>query len=367
MSSPTTSHRVLVGLVLLALGLTLTLAWPFASLLLTAAAFAGMLMGLEDRLARRLRGHRQVAATLLTLGVLFAIVLPLGGLLTYLIRGALALVGDITTTLHSGGLDSLVARLPDALQHRAEQGIDWLRGALSESRGQLDRVGAQGSQAARAVTGAVSAGASLVVQTVLFLIALFFFLVDGHRLVAWIEAIAPLREGQAAELLTEFRRTTSTVIRSAVLTALVQAVTALVGYFIGGAPQPVLMALVTFFVAFVPAIGAASVPTVTGVALLLGGHLFGGIFLIAWGVLVVGLVDNIVKPLFIKGGVEIHGAVIFFSLLGGIAAFGPVGLIVGPLVVSFLLAIIRIARRDAEHDEPQLPDEGPPVESHLHS
>ena len=61
----------------------------------------------------------------------------------------------------------------------------------------------------------------------------------------------------------------------------------------------------------------------------------------AWGLLVVGLIDNVVKPLFIKGGVEMHGAVVFFALLGGLAAFGPVGLIAGPLVVAFFIAITR--------------------------
>lgn len=351
MPSPQTSRRVLVCLVLLGLGFLLAILWPFASLLVTAAAFAGMLMGVQDRLTHRLRNHRELAALIITLGVLFAIVLPLGGILTYLITGAVSLVSHLSSELQSGGIDGLVARLPEALQTRAEQAVHWLQGALKESRGLLDRIGSQGPQAAAAVTGAVSATATLIVKTALFLIALFFLLVDGHRLVAWIEEVSPLREGQTAELLTDFRRTTSTVIRSAVLTALVQAVTSLVGYFIARAPQPILLALITFVLAFVPALGAAIIPVVVGVAMILGGHLLGGLFLIGWGIFVVGLVDNVVKPLFIKGGVEIHGAVIFFSLLGGIAAFGPVGLIVGPLVVSFFLAVVRLARR-GETDEP---------------
>ena len=61
----------------------------------------------------------------------------------------------------------------------------------------------------------------------------------------------------------------------------------------------------------------------------------------AWGFLVVGLIDNVVRPLLIKGGVEMHGAVVFFALLGGLAAFGAVGLVAGPLVVAFFVAISR--------------------------
>jgi len=74
----------------------------------------------------------------------------------------------------------------------------------------------------------------------------------------------------------------------------------------------------------------------------LGGHTYAAVFLVVWGVLAVGLIDNVVKPYLIRGGIELHGAVIFFALLGGLAYFGPVGLIAGPLVVSFFLAVIRM-------------------------
>jgi predicted PurR-regulated permease PerM len=60
----------------------------------------------------------------------------------------------------------------------------------------------------------------------------------------------------------------------------------------------------------------------------------------------VGLSDNVVKPYLIRGGVSIHGAVVFFALLGGLAAFGPIGLLLGPLVVAFFLAVVRIVRRE---------------------
>ena len=65
-----------------------------------------------------------------------------------------------------------------------------------------------------------------------------------------------------------------------------------------------------------------------------------------WALLAVGLSDNVVKPYLIRGGVSIHGAVVFFALLGGLAAFGPIGLLLGPLVVAFFLAVVRIVRRE---------------------
>jgi predicted PurR-regulated permease PerM len=68
--------------------------------------------------------------------------------------------------------------------------------------------------------------------------------------------------------------------------------------------------------------------------------------------LVVGLIDNVVKPLFIKGGVELHGAVVFFSLIGGLAAFGTIGIIAGPLIVAFFLAVVRMGQRDLADPSP---------------
>ena len=98
--------------------------------------------------------------------------------------------------------------------------------------------------------------------------------------------------------------------------------------------------------ALVPIVGAGGLSFMAAVYLFVTGHLYAALFLAIWSVLVVGLVDNIVKPLVIKGGIEMHGAVVFFSLIGGFAVFGPVGLVLGPLSVTLLLAILRIYQRD---------------------
>ncbi len=76
------------------------------------------------------------------------------------------------------------------------------------------------------------------------------------------------------------------------------------------------------------------------------GHPWAALFLAIWGVVVVGLVDNVVKPLLVKRGLHMHGAIVFFALLGGLAAFGTVGLLLGPLIVAFFLALLRIHERD---------------------
>lgn len=206
--------------------------------------------------------------------------------------------------------------------------------------------GAHGSQVARFLSGAVAATGAAVFQLAMSLIALFFLLVDGAAFVNWIEDNSPLMRGQIQELLAEFRKVSTAVLVSSVVTSGVQALVALLGYGIAGVPHPFFFGLVTFFVAFVPAVGAGGVCLAAALLLLALGKVWGALFLTLWGLIAVGLVDNLVKPLLVKRGMHMHGGVVFFALVGGIAAFGAVGLLLGPLVVTFLVALVRIYRRD---------------------
>jgi hypothetical protein len=107
------------------------------------------------------------------------------------------------------------------------------------------------------------------------------------------------------------------VIISAVITSGVQALAGLLGYLISRVPHPLFFATVTFFTAFVPTLGAASVCVFAAGILFVTGHPYRSLFLALWGVVVVGLVDNVIKPLLIKAGMEMRSAVVFFALIGG--------------------------------------------------
>jgi predicted PurR-regulated permease PerM len=159
-----------------------------------------------------------------------------------------------------------------------------------------------------------------------------------------------LRRGQTRELFAEFVRVCKSVIVSTAATALVQALAALVGYFIASVPHPFFFFAITFVVAFIPAAGAASACIAAAGLKLLGGHPWAALFLVIYAVVVVGLVDNVVKPLLMKGGSHMHGAVVFFALLGGLAAFGAMGLLIGPLAVALFLAMLRMYQRDYSED-----------------
>jgi predicted PurR-regulated permease PerM len=354
MASELVARRVFVGLILLSIFLLALVVQPFAKAFFLAAVLAGSLYGIHKKLTRAFRGRANLSAGLLCFGVIIALLLPLTGFTAFLISEAASGMRFIQETLRTEGVEGLKERLPEPIHRLADRLME--RFQVEEL--QLDekiqeQVSAQGGTAAKAVTGVVAATGSFAFQTVMMLIAFFFFLVEGRKLVDWLESVSPLKRGQAEEILREFRLVATAVLVSSVATAGVQSVAALVGYLIARVPVPFFFAAVTFFLALVPAIGAAVVCFIAAGLLVLTGHPWAALFLAVWGVVVVGLVDNIIKPLLVKRGLDMHGAIVFFALLGGLAFFGTVGLLLGPLIVAFFLAVLRIYERDYGRPAPE--------------
>lgn len=355
---------VFTGLIVLSIVLLALVVLPFAEAFFLAAVLAGTLYGLHTRLSRRLRGRTNVSAGLLVFAVVIALLLPLSGFTAFVVTEVVDGVKYVTQTVRLEGVEGLVENLPGPLRWLTEK----VMSLFAEQEAQLNKiierrlqqqVGTTGGAAAKAVTGAVATTGSILFQAVMMLIAFFFFLTDGEKLVHWVESISPLKPGQTTEILREFRSVSVAVIISTVATAGVQTAAALVGYLIAGVPVPLFFAAITFFLALIPAIGAASVCIAAALLLLLQGEPKWAIFLAIWAVLVVGLVDNIVKPLLVKRGMQLHGGIVFFALLGGLAAFGTVGLLMGPLIVAFFLALVRIYERD--YGRPKQQESAPPT------
>ena len=316
---------------------------PLASALFMAAVLAGVMGPLHDRLARVLRGRPHLASGILVFGITLLLIGPLVALGAFLLDEGRQAIKFIVGAVRGDGVAHLLARLPDPIEKVVTAAVGRLQ---DMDQGLEKQLGAQGGRAAATIWAALSATSSAIFGAVMMLIALYFLLAEGEDLVSWLEGALPLRPGQTRELLAEFKKVSYSVIVSSVITSAVQAGAALVGYLIGRVPQPVFFAAATFFVAFVPAVGAAGVCLFAAGILFVTGHAYAALFLAAWGVVVVGLVDNLVKPLLIKGGMEMHSAVIFFALIGGLAAFGSIGLLLGPLVVAAFLTMTRIYRRD---------------------
>jgi predicted PurR-regulated permease PerM len=325
---------------------------PMSSELLLAVVLAGVLRPVEVWLTKRFRGRRALAAGIITLLLVVILVGPLAMLITVVVRDGSDGVRFILGAVHSPKVADIVGWLPDSARDFVLDAIDRLPRDLNDVVGQIS---AQGNTAATAVGASVVATGSFLFHGALMLIALFFSLTHGEEMVNWLDSVSPLAPGQTRELLATSKKVSFSIIVSTIVTSAVQAVAALIGFYIAQVPSPIFLASVTFLAAFIPAVGASVVSLLAALLLYVTGHPYMAIFLSVWGLVVVGLVDNVIKPLLIKRGMEVHGAVVFFSLVGGLAAFGAIGLLIGPLVVSMFLSMLAMYHRDFSPQKSQVP------------
>jgi predicted PurR-regulated permease PerM len=219
-----------------------------------------------------------------------------------------------------------------------------------------DRLGVRPSQFRRQVVRmadnamrSISAGiAGLAKNSVKFLfsllvmlLSLFFFFRDGRKMLTTAEEYLPLRPELQRQLVHSVRQTTLGIIRGWFVTALFQGVTAALGYAIVGVPAVALFGVLTAVTGLVPSIGTALVWLPLSVYYLMQHELFKGIFLLLWGTLVVGVLDNFLRPYLVGDRADLPFISLFFAILGGIEVFGTKGVFLGPIL--FAIAPVLLA------------------------
>ena len=309
---------------------------------LSAIAWAGVLTyvswPLHLRLLKRLRGHRTRAALAMT----SMLTLTLGATLIWLgvlLRSeGMVAVREATALLQTGvPLPEPVSRIPWVgpwLQERlAELGGD--RAAWGR---QLSDMTAQWGGRAMRLIGDLGVNA---LRFAAALLTAFFLFRDGDRLLEQLRCLLQGFLGQRVDAyFTAVGDTTRAVVYGLLVAALAQGLLAGLGYWAAGVRAPAFWGAVTVLVALIP-FGAPVVWVSLGAWLLLQGEVGAGIGLLLWGALVVSWIDNLVRPLIISGVARIPFLLVLFGVLGGLAAFGLIGLFVGPVALAILLALWR--------------------------
>ena len=327
-----------------ATALMIAVALPLWRPLLVAAVLAGTLSPLYESAVQRLGRRRSFGAALFTAATVILILIPIALLAIIAVREVTELIGLVRDIVASEGITGLIAKAPDPIE-------GWLRGLMKLLPTGIDRgaspLGAGGRWALGAVSGALAALALFGLRFVLMLVALFFLLRDGPALIDWFTGATPLAPERVRQMTREFRVVARSVVGANFITAAAQAAVATIGFVIGRAPSPIFFGLLSLFSSLIPSVGTTLVTfPVAGLMLLLG-HPWAALFLAVWAAVVVGLLDNLLRPMLIRGEDQ-HSALVFFSLIGAISAFGAAGLFVGPLALAFFLAVVRTRRRERE-------------------
>lgn len=190
--------------------------------------------------------------------------------------------------------------------------------------------------------GVFAGGATLVLKFSIFLLCVYFFLVERERIYEELTSLSPLQDSVDRNIVTRMVETVRGVVFGSLIVAIIQGVVATIGFTIFGVPGPFIWGAVVVIAAQIPMLGTAAVTVPAAIYLLLTGNVVGGIGLLIWGGVAVGLVDNLVQPYIVGGRTKMHALLILLSMLGGLQYFGPIGFILGPTILAAFLVVLEL-------------------------
>lgn len=335
---------IFYAVVLLAGYLAFVVIKPFLQPLGWAAIFAVMLQPVDARLRRRLKPG--LSALVTTLVAVIIVVGPAVALLSMLASE----VSQLTAFIQQSGL---IADTPARLEAVWLMLRERAPLALPEDPGVLITEAVQrfGTFLAAHAGAVLQNVASFLFSLVVMLFALFFFLRDGAAMASAIRDLLPFDAARREKLITETRDLAIASVGAGLAVAAIQG-------FIGGATlallgfsAPVLWGVTMAFCAMLPVVGATLVWLPAAIWLLLSGEVTRGVILLAVGAGVIGMVDNVVRPLLLSGRTAVNGLIIFLGLLGGVAAFGFIGIVLGPIVLVIAMTLLEACT--ATSDKPR--------------
>lgn len=309
--------------------------WPFWEPLVLAAWAAIIARPLQQRIARRIH-RRRGAAALVTVLLVIVFLTPLLVAVLSLSGAALELGQRLVES--KSGAEALRLLAVDG----AQQTLDFRKLNLDGLIDLLRRHGASALGAAKLLFGAATV---IALDVIVFVSAFYTFLLEGPRLYTWLLDHLPLRREQVHRLGDTFAEVGRGLLIGVGLTALLQGGVATIGYLVLEVPQPLVLGLITVFASLIPSIGSGLVWVPVASGLLISGRPGAAVAMLVIGS-VVSLVDNVLHPMLARyGHLRMHGLLLFIAMLGGIAVFGPGGLLLGPLCVRMAVEVLAMLRQ----------------------
>ncbi|WP_372827615.1 AI-2E family transporter [Polaromonas sp.] len=330
--------------------------WPFYGAVFWGAIFALMFTPLFVRLLKAMPGRRTLAALATLAIILLLVILPLGLIVASLVQEASAVYQGMQSGKFS--LSIYFQEVYSALPAWVIGMLD--RFGLSSTGVILERVSASLSKGSQFLaTQAINIGQNafdFIVSFFVMLYLVFFLLRDGSALARRIRDAVPLESGIKRELSGKFVTVIRATVKGNVVVAMLQGALGGVIFWMLGIHAPVLWGTLMAFLSLLPAVGAALVWGPVAIYFLVTGAVAKGLVLTAFGVLVIGLVDNILRPLLVGKDTKIPDYVVLVTTLGGMALFGLNGFVIGPVVAAMFMAVWDLFAK-AREEAAQLPAE----------
>ena len=312
---------------------------PFLKPLALAAVFAVVLQGLYRRISTLLGGWPSTAALLTVIVSVVLILFPLSFVGVLVGNEA----RDVYFSLDEGSGRSTISELFLRVDESFGGAIPGLGEFSRDISANLDVYTKEALQWITGHAGDIfSSISSLLLSFFIFFIALYYLLRDGPHVRQMLIELSPLSDRDDAGVFDRLEHAVNSVIKGNLTIALVQGLLTMIGFTLFGVPNAVLWGTVAAVAALIPGIGTALVFIPAVAFLFFTGQTPQAFWLLAWGTLAVGLVDNFLGPRLIGSGTQLHPLLILLAVIGGIMFFGPIGIFLGPLSLSLLFALLSI-------------------------
>ncbi len=324
-------------LILVVVGITvlfLAMIRGFLVAVILAGVFAGMGRPVFLAITERLGGRRRSASFLTVIGLLLLIVVPTGAFLALVVAQAVEVSDTAGPWIaeQSGRWTELATRLEaiPILGHLVPA-----EAALATRASEL--VARVGTFLINNLRAATAGTVSLVLQLFVMLYAMYFFLMDGPRILSRMLYFTPLDDDDERKLIAQFVSVTRATIKGSILVGLIQGALAGGAFFVLRIPGAAFWSTVMAVLSVIPVLGSGIVWAPAAVILMATGRWAAGVGLGLWGLLVVGTIDNFLRPRLVGRDTKMHDLLVLLSTFGGLAMFGPVGFILGPIVAALFL------------------------------
>jgi predicted PurR-regulated permease PerM len=354
----------LVAATVVALYLCWAMLQPFIEVLLWAVVLVIVFMPVHRRVRARV-GSPGWSAMLSCLLVVVVILVPLT-LVT------LAMVREMTHIAQAlqpkpgdaGAAQTGLAGLLDPNSPYVGRALNWVGQYvdLEQFNSQefiAERLKSLGGAIAGRTLGFVGGAVGFVVEIFFVIFTMYYLFRDGERMREAVYNVLPLDDRKAHEIIDRTQEVISASVYGVLVIALIQGALGGVAFWTLGLPSPLLWGVVMVFLSMIPMAGAFVVWVPAAIFLVLTGHWGKAIILTAWGALVIGSVDNFLRPKLVGEKTRLHELIIFFSVLGGLQVFGVIGLVLGPVIVAITIALLDVLRQADDspregHDEDTL-------------
>lgn len=308
---------------------------PFLYALILAMVFTTVFAPIHKKLLVFTRQNKGLAALLSTIAVLIVVIVPIALIGFQVFQEATQLY--VSLVQNGGGTEltlavkNVVANLQGIfpatidvsadINQYVEQSLNWL----------IQHLGPLFKNVAIAL-----------LDVFVFLVALYYLFKDGQKFKEEAIKLSPLQDVHDETIADKLAVAVNSVMKGSLAVAFVQGILATIGLIMFGVPNAALWGSVAALTALIPGIGTSLVLIPAIAYLVLHGGMMFAVGLLLWGMLVVGMADNVLRPIIVERGVKLHPFLILLSILGGIGLFGPIGFLLGPLVLSLLFVLLEI-------------------------